>query len=271
MSTKLFISVILVLVGATFAFAQEWVESESGAEFNCDTINMIVAEFGDESFSRSEHGTVTLQQFFSSLIQDCAVSPSQAATQRGMESSSSTDFKVTVNSTVNVRDCAGTTCTLVGTTKNGDILEVIGEDGDWYKIKFDGGTAFIASWLTERLPDALIETDEPYFIDSANCFVVPSSSRSSDMDINVIITGDRKEDVVVDLYRPNNDAALRVEGQLDKTFIDTGETYIHQYYYWNIRWPTGIYNIEVEMDNVVHRIAWNVTERADYNFFVSCD
>ena len=145
------------------------------------------------------------------------------------------------------------------------------EEGEWFEIKYERSTAFIAGWLTTRMPDAVVVTGEAYFVEGADCVLVPDASRSSDMDITIIITGERKNDVRVDLYRPDNETPLRVEGQLDKTFIDTGSTYIHQYYRWNVWWPTGIYTIDVESGGSLTKIAWNVAERADYNVFVSCD
>ncbi|HML23887.1 MAG TPA: SH3 domain-containing protein, partial [Aggregatilinea sp.] len=57
-------------------------------------------------------------------------------------------FKVTANSAMNVRDCAATTCGVVGQTTAGQTLEVIGEDADWYQILWEDGTAYVASWLT---------------------------------------------------------------------------------------------------------------------------
>ena len=57
------------------------------------------------------------------------------------------------------------------------------------------------------------------------------------------ITGDAYYDVFADLYRPSETRPLTVFGQYPKTFIDTGEAYIHQVY--NASFPAGVYTIEL--------------------------
>lgn len=259
---------IIMLVVIAPALAQVWVDGTDEVEYNCDLVRTLIAEYGDEPLARGVVGVpgiASLIEFFANRAPLCIRSDTSALTE------SPAVFKVTVKSAVNLRDCASTECEKVGATAAGDILEVLGQDGEWYQVRFDGGVAWIAGWLTTRLPDAVIEGEQAFLFEDAGCIIAPRSKRSSDMDINIIITGDRMSDVRVDLYRPDTDKPLRVEGQLDKTFIDTGDTYIYQYYYWNVWWPTGIYHIEVDMDGQVAKIAWNVTERDDYSVFVSCD
>lgn len=257
--------VAIILMSVTSALAQEWItRSNDGLEYNCEVIRKIMEEdYADEPFQRDGDNVSTLLEAFAIVgcFEDYIAEAKLA----------DSNFKVTVKSNVNLREGAGTSFKLAGQAKPGDILEVVAEEGDWYEIKFGRGTAWIAGWLTTRLPDAIVETGEPYIIAETGCLVVPDPSRSSDMDINVIITGERKKDVVVDLYAPTKPEPLRVQGQLDKTFIDTGDTYIHQYYRWNQWFPTGIYAIEIKIDGEAYRIAWNVTERAEYNLFVQCE
>ena len=258
---KLYLLAAVILMGMTSALAQDWAEgSDSNVEFNCELVSAIIEEYGDQPYVR-ENGAV---QTFAEFHAICTAA-NDADTQ-----TAATDFKVTVNQNVNLREGAGTSFSRVGQAKAGEILEVVAEDGDWYEVKFERGTAFIAGWLTTRLPDVVIGTGDIHIIEDTGCRVV-IDSRRGDMDINIIITGDRMGDVTVDLYRPNENNPLRVEGQLDKTFIDTGEAYLHQYYRWNQWFPNGIYTIEVKIDRSTYKIAWNMTERIDYNVFVACD
>lgn len=245
---------------------QEWTELVDGdVELNCELVQALIAEYGGEPYARVDDEVQTFAEYHELLLPNCFTS--QAASR----SDATTLFKISVKSSINLRDCGGTDCELVGKAQPGEIYEVVAEDDDWYEIRFERGTAFIAGWLTSRLPDSIVETGEPLHIFAASCVVVPDLSRSSSMDINVIITGDRTNDVQVDLYRPDNDKPLPVYRQLDKTFIDTGGSYILQTYHWNTWWPTGLYTVDVQLGRRLEKIAWNVTERADYNFFVSCD
>ncbi len=262
---KLFIMVAVILMSAASIFAQDWVEgSDRDTEYNCELVNAIIEEYGDQEYIRQDGEVLTFAEFHAIQASGC-MSSDDADIQ-----TAATDFKVSVNQNVNLREGAGTSFSRVGQAKAGEVLEVVAEDGDWYEVKFEGGTAFIAGWLTNRLPEVVIETGELFIIEDTGCRVIVDSRRG-DIDINIIITGERLSDVTVDLYRPNETNPLRVEGQLDKTFIDTGESYLHQYYRWNQWFPNGIYTIEVKIDRKVYKMAWNMTERVDYNIFVACN
>lgn len=264
---KIILLWVLALIGVMPLVAQDWVEGVDGTlEFDCDVLTEIVADYNDAEFVKTDKGTASIADFFADLVPDCVTVEESDTVTTNAES----DFSVIVNGNINLRSCAGTNCDVVGQSADGSVLEVVGEEDDWYEVNFGGGTAFIASWLTTRGPDALIETGERYDIESNGCIIVPEPKRG-DMDVNVIITGDRLSDVVVDIYRPNDQYALRVDTQLDKTFIDTGEVYVLQVYRWNMSFPIGLYTIEVTLDDETHRIGWNLTERADYNVFVLCN
>ncbi|MCY4069814.1 MAG: SH3 domain-containing protein [Chloroflexi bacterium] len=253
---------LFLQIAVSSAFAQEWI-TVGDEEYNCELIRAIAeSDLGAQPFVRRSGRSYTIVEWFD----HCDTDKSDA----NRAPSDEVSFKVTVKSSVNLRDCAGTSCNRVGQATSGEILDVLDIDDDWYQVRTPNGTiAFIAGWLTTRLPDHVVETDKPYLLD--NCIIVPDSSRSSDMDINIIIAGDRRSDVTVDLYAPTQASPLRVDRQLDKTFIDTGEPYIAQFYRWNQWFPSGLYTIEVLLDGVSHRLAWSVSERAQYNVFVSCD
>ena len=258
---KLYFLAAVILMGTVSVFAQDWVESsDSDAEYNCELVSAIIEEYGDQPYVR-ENGAV---QTFAEFHAICTAAD-DADTQ-----TAATDFKVTVNQNVNLREGAGTSFSRVGQAKAGEILEVVAEDGDWYEVKFERGTAFIAGWLTTRLPDVVIETGSHYRIKD-NCYITTESRRGNEMDIRIILQGPRQDDVTVDLYRPNEENPLRVAGQSLGKFIDSEEIYINQYYRWNQWFPTGIYAIEVKLDGQVYKVAWNVTERTDHLVRFRCD
>lgn len=179
-------------------------------------------------------------------------------------------FTVIVSSNANLRSCASTTCSIAGRATQGDVLTVLETDDGWYHVRTEeGDTAYIADFLVTRGPDEIIDLDEWYTDREAGCEVLVESSRGS-MDMVVIIAGDRQDDVVVDLYRPNETRALPVEGQLLKEFIDTKELYIHQYYGWNIGWPFGMYNLEYSIDDLTRRLGFEIEDRGEYLIRVNC-
>lgn len=55
---------------------------------------------------------------------------------------------VSVNEdTINLRSGPGTTYDKVGTASRGQQMEVLSQTGEWYKVKYQGQTAWVAGWL----------------------------------------------------------------------------------------------------------------------------
>ena len=244
------------------SLAQDWVRSShSDSQYNCELVELISAILGGEQ-DYAKVGNATLS--FSEYHADCE----ETSESRAEEA----QFKVTVSSQINLRDCGSTSCAKVGSASAGEILEVLEEEDDWYRVRLPSGDiAYIAGWLTRRLPDHTVETGEPYFFNGRSCLILPDSSRSSDMDISFILSGERHNYIVADLYLPDQSKALQVNQQYDKTFIDTGDPYILQTYRWNQWFPEGVYTIEVEVDNEAFAFSWDMSGRAEYKLHVYCD
>jgi hypothetical protein len=300
------IGVLLLISSVVYAQEDTWLASDDGTvEYNCDTLAAVLDalneidieamdELGNTAIARADGTEISVYEFIGSSVANLLLDDSdQALTSAdvfapaanvcsgglGVEADDETatagssdfdSFNVIANSNANMRSCGSTECEIVGQTTSGSLLVVVGESGDWYEVEHDGGTAFIASWLTVRGPDDVIYTDEVYVDSRTGCRIIIDPKRG-EMDMNFILSGDRRDDVIADISRPDDTGPLNVEGQLDKTFIDTGDPYIHQYYSWNIYWPLGIYQIEISLDGATTVLAWEVESRADHNIFVLCD
>lgn len=302
---KLLILVVVLFVSINMVYAQdsEWQpNSAKSVEYNCaaletllsaldasnaksvtDTANAIIArtKSGDELTVTDYLGAATLALFGSNpnaqltadvILADASDACSNAITTTVASSSEPVDeFNVIANGSVNLRSCSGTECGIVRVTKDKELLTVIGIDGDWYEVKVDNGTAFISSQLTTRGPDEVINITEGYFDAENSCFIIGDPKRG-DMDVSIIISGEKQDDLLVDIYRPNETRPLKVEAQLDKTFTDTGDLYILQYYAYNVSWPlNGLYQLEYTLDGTTKKVAWEFDTRAEYNIFVQCD
>jgi uncharacterized protein YgiM (DUF1202 family) len=300
---SIFVALLLIV---NTAYAQEsadelWQTGSNGLEYNCDTFagvstaitakdDQAIIVLGDEVIARLDNGDeISVNNFISSTVMssflqdnDAAITAndlfnvittacnSDASVEETSTAASVDAFPVVVNGDVNLRSCAGTNCDVVQIASNGSLLTVIAVDGDWYEVQLEGGgTAFIASRLTNPGPDAVISVDESYVDLQTGC-VIAFDMKRGDMDINLIITGDNSGDLIADLYRPNEVNPLRVEGQLDKTFIDTGETYVHQYYRYNVSWPNGVYQLEITLNGETSKLAWELETSGDYNIFIYC-
>jgi hypothetical protein len=179
-------------------------------------------------------------------------------------------FSVKVKTKGYVRTCASTACARVAEVTEGQILVVIGRDGSWYEVEWGGRTGFINVWFTTRLPDSLADLYEGYVDLKTGCILALHTRRGSG-DLNVIISGEQRDDVWVDVYLAGNNAPFEVSAQYDKTFIDTGEPYIHQSYYSISRWPKGDYEVELRLAGKASRIGFSIPESGDHTIFVMCD
>lgn len=177
---------------------------------------------------------------------------------------------VFANGNINIRECASTSCAIVGQATDGQVLAVVGQDEDWYEVQWQDGTAYIASWLTIPGPDTYVDLSEGYADTATQCVLYLRTNRG-DSDLSVVISGERRSDTWVDIFRPNEPNPLQVNAQYDKTFIDTGEPYILQTYYWNTWWPTGTYQLEIRKDSISSRIAFDIPVSGDHLLYVQCD
>ncbi len=179
-------------------------------------------------------------------------------------------FNVIVNGNVNVRDCGSTSCKVVGQATNGQVLAVVGQDGEWYEVEWGNSTAYIASWLTTRGPDIVVDLYEGYLDLETGCFLALRTRRGSS-DLGVAISGEQRDEVIVDIYRPGETSPVKVSAQYDKTFVDSNEPYVHQTYYWGTWWPTGVYQIELRLAGKSSMIGFSVPESGDHIIYVMCD
>jgi hypothetical protein len=299
MRLKIFGLGLFILLAVSIAYAQdeEWTTSDDGFEYNCALLTELITAVDDEdsdalsdlqndAFARNEDGDeislatytgsttlallgagveVTSITLFASASSACGTSETSSSSTEDGEG-----FNVVVNGNVNVRSCAGTDCEVVGQAADGSVLAVVAIEEDWYEVEFEDGTAFIASWLVTRGPDLVIDVDERYENEAMGCLVVFDIQRG-DTVVSIIMAGDRRNDIFVDLYRPNESDPLDVESTYDKTFIDTGDPYVQQYYHWGLYWPAGVYQLEVTIDDETVLLAWELEDQGEYTIFVVCD
>ena len=69
------------------------------------------------------------------------------------ESTGTKTYYVTANPSANIRSCASTSCSILGSAKRGEAITVIDDSADWYEIRLEnGGTAYIAGFLMSKNP-----------------------------------------------------------------------------------------------------------------------
>ena len=146
---RLFFLLVVIVLGTATTFGQDWVSSSAGDRlYNCDVVKSLDHNFGDQVYVRFNDTEYTVEEFHALTVPDCSTEPVAIAV------TSEETFKITVDNAVNLRECAGTSCSRVGRALSGDFFEVVGEDGEWFEIEYENTTAFIAGWLTKRVVDA---------------------------------------------------------------------------------------------------------------------
>lgn len=61
------------------------------------------------------------------------------------------------------------------------------------------------------------------------CFIVTTQTRGT-FDVIGILQGEQRANIFLDITHQSRKSPYKVQGQINKTFSDTGEPYIHQYY-----------------------------------------
>jgi hypothetical protein len=237
------VALILGLTGATYA---------QGGETLLDALAALEeAGWTFEQISETEWRLSEGDQEITITLSDELPSPSGEPTEVVASLPAADRFNVVPTGNVNLRACASTTCAQVGTASTSQVIEVLAVDTDeqgreWYQFETeDGDVAFIAEWLTKQGPDVRLtqqELQDGYVDLNTNCVLVLEVSRGRNA-MAFAITGEAYTDVFIDLYRPNEVRPLNVFGQYPKTFIDTGDMYIHQVY--SASYPAGVYTIEL--------------------------
>ncbi|SFU79758.1 Uncharacterized conserved protein YgiM, contains N-terminal SH3 domain, DUF1202 family, partial [Clostridium sp. DSM 8431] len=75
-------------------------------------------------------------------VQKGNASSQSAATE---EADSGNGQVVNVSSTLNIRSGAGTGSSVVGYLRNGEIVNIIGKQGNWYRINYNGTTGYVSA------------------------------------------------------------------------------------------------------------------------------
>jgi hypothetical protein len=264
----------------TIATLLSVVNGETGYSFEMSSLPMVrmgestilsagevISSLVVTRFSADKEETIAFGDVFEEAASACeGVSDGPKAAT----SNEQTLFTVAVNAVANLRSCNSTDCEVVSQVQAGTTLDVTALEEDWYKVNYDGSVAYIASWLTTRGPDAVTSVDEIYRDIATGCAVAFDIKRG-DAGLRILLAGTNRGEVFVDLYRPGDSRPLTVEAQLDKTFIDTGDPYIDQYYAWNARWPMGTYQLELKVGDESTRLAWEMEEQGDYVVYVLCE
>lgn len=118
-------------------------------------------------------------------------------------------------------------------------------------------------------PDKILSAAE-YYLDPRTGCEIRVSDKGSDGDLNFVLTGDRREVVGVNVFRPEENSPLRISGWNRKTFREDGEPFIWQHYGINTPWRDGLYRLVITLDDRTTVLAWRLERGGDQVIYVRC-
>lgn len=118
--------------------------------------------------------------------------------------------------------------------------------------------------------DDTIDIYEGYTSRAQTCFILADVSRSSTDSLSIILSGERQDDVIVDIFRPESIEHEPVQSQRVNTFVDTGNVYILQTYS-SRAWALGTYRLRIELGLITRTFDFELTQQGDTDIFVHCD
>lgn len=258
-----------LLIIAIFAYAT----IVQGQSDKCDSgqLSGTVLDYAIDIALASYDEVQEIAEEINNSLNEYLANCDQAQLNKGNSANTTALFNVNAVGTVNIRSCAETTCGIVEVSSNGETFAVVEVVDDWYEILLaDNSTGFIASWLTVRGPDKTINIYESHTDTELDCVILADVQRASSTDISIIISGNGMDEVVVDIFRPNNSTPEPVWRQLTKTFVDTGDVYYDQVYLSSY-WPRGTYQLSLERYGIEKVFGFDLNQTGNTNIFVYCD
>ncbi|MDE0610779.1 MAG: SH3 domain-containing protein [Anaerolineaceae bacterium] len=122
----------------------------------------------------------------------------------------------------------------------------------------------------EAVVPRLLETDVAWRDDHTGCELLVSDRRL-DGDLNIWITSPRPEDVDVRIFRPDESSLLPFSGRFRDEVEEADLPLEWQYYESDDSWQGGTWELEVTLDGVTSRFAWQLENQGDQIITILCD
>lgn len=188
-------------------------------------------------------------------------------------------FRVVTDTVLNLRACGSTDCARVGQVPAGAELPVHATEGDWYQVLVDGELVWAAGWLTTRLPEAgptptgarLLVMGETWSDDVTGCRLLVGKVADEAGDLALLLAGDGRQEVRVDVYQPGAPAPLPLSVSSDSEADVMGNPVIVRTWPPGVRWPAGRYRFELGLGELDSVFEWEMPGPGEYSLLVDCE
>lgn len=119
-------------------------------------------------------------------------------------------------------------------------------------------------------PPIILEIGDTHRDPETGC-LVRLAPESPGQDFDVVLSGARRADVEVRVYRPGAERPLPFTGRVERVLVEGEPRVIQQNYSADQDWPWGLYRLEVELDGRVSAYALRMEAPTDQFFLVLCE
>ena len=188
-------------------------------------------------------------------------------------------FRVVTDTVLNLRACGSRDCARVGQVPAGAELPVHAIEGDWYQVLVDGELVWAAGWLTTRLPESdptptgakLLTMGEIREDAVTGCNLLVGKVADEAGDLALLLAGDGRQEVRVDVYPPGAAAPLPLADSRDSEADVMGNPVIVRIWPESVRWPAGRYRFELGLGEAEAEFEWEMPGPGEYSLLVDCE
>ena len=258
--TKICLVIMIVWFGMTSPLAQDWAAGADGrSEYNCEIVNAIAEAYGDLPYLRRNSEVQTLAELLAEKVPGCGAPPAVLHTASAVEGAS-------------LYDCADRACKVVEHLNASDILDITAVGDDWLTVRRGARSLYLQSSELDKLSLEMRVTEtNPTFQLHAGCFITPHLGPGADMAVEIIIAGNRRNQVTVDLQAPGAAEALPIASRVEAKDPHFSFPVITQRYDKNLKLTPGEFILDLESDARNYRMVWEVTRAGPYRVTFGCE
>ncbi len=161
----------------------------------------------------------------------------------------------------------------------GTELPVLAVEGDWYQVLVDGEPAWLAGWLTTRLPATdptptrvkLLAMGETWEEPVTGCKLLVGKVADEAGDLALLLAGDGRREVRVDVFLPGAASALPLADSSESLADVMGNPVTVRTWPASLRWPAGRYRFALGLGELSSEFEWEMPGPGEYSLLVDCE
>lgn len=161
-----------------------WLSKTSGSQTNCDTVKLLINQYGAPDLLRENTETWTLFNYYQDILPTCI------------------PYAILANESTALRECPSDDCEETERLERDTVLAVTGLRDSWLQTDSGDKDAFLP--LSSDLPRAQIAVlpNDGRYLDQIRCFFSPLALVDGPLEIKTLDLSNRERDTDFTLYSP---------------------------------------------------------------------